>query len=170
MFISQLMGAIHCGGDQAEKAALTLGLLIERERTNSPAGDDGGIGSILDQKMAKRRLSEVELANAVEELIRYVSETPTPHPTAIWALTKSYDVRMVRPLMELMTRLLPDARQENAAYNALSGLMNTGVSSELREESLAMIREAAKQGFGRVKEAAVGYLNTFFGPDQGGKP
>jgi len=170
MFISQLMGAIRCGGDQTEEAALTLGLLIERERTNRPVGDDGGIRLILDEEMAKRRLSEVELASAVEELIRYVSETPTPHPTAVWALTKSYDVRMVRPLIELLKRLLPDSSQENAAYNALSGVMNTGVSSELREESLAMIREAAEQGFERVKEAAAGYLNTFFRPDQGGNP
>lgn len=168
MFISQLMHAIRCGGDQAEEAALTLGLLIEREKANRPMGDDGNIRLILDEEMAKRRLSEVELASAVEELIRYVSEASTPHPTAVWALTKSYDARIVKPLLDLLKRLLLDSSQENAAYNALSGIMNTGVSSELREESLAIIRQAAEQGYGRVKEAADGYLNTFFGPDQEG--
>lgn len=93
MFISQLIDAIRCGGDQAEEAALTLGLLIEREKTNRPMGNDDDIRLILDEEMVKRRLSEVELASAVEELIRYVSETLTPHPTAVWALTKSYTCR-----------------------------------------------------------------------------
>jgi len=166
MFISQLMDAISYGGDQAEDAALTLGLLIERERTNRPMGDDGGIRLILDEEMAIRRLSEVELASAVEELIRYISETPTPHPTAVWALTKSYNVRMVSPLIKLLKRLLFDSSQDAAAYNALSGIINTGISSELREESLAMIREAAKQGFGQVKKAAASYLNTCFDTNQ----
>lgn len=169
MLILQLMDAIRRGGDQAEEAALALGLLIERERTNRPLGDDGGVQLILGEQMAKQRFSEVELKSAVHELIRYVNETPNPHPSAVWALTKSYDGRIVTPLIELLKRLLPDPSQENAACAALSGIMNTGISSELQRESLAIIRQAAEVGFGRVKEAAIAYTNTFFGLDEAGR-
>ena len=170
MLVSQLMNTIRRGGDQAEEAALALGLLIERETTNRPLGDDGGIQVILGNQSVERRLTESELKNSIEELIHYINETSNPHPTAVWALTKSYDVRIVRPLIDLLKRLLPDPDQENAAQAALSGIMNTGVASELKEESLLIIRQAAESGFGRVKEAASQYENTFFGAGQAEPP
>ncbi|RPJ83106.1 MAG: hypothetical protein EHM18_14870 [Acidobacteria bacterium] len=161
MFVLEMMEAIRRGGEEAHEAALTLGLLIEREKVNRPAGDDGGISVILGDEFAKRRLSETELKTAVDELIKYIQGTNDPIPTAIWALTKSYDPRIVPYLIEFLNKVLSDPAKEQLAYLALLGIINTGVSSSYKSDSLAAIRNAAEHGQGIVTETATNYLKLF---------
>jgi hypothetical protein len=149
------MGRIREGGDGAQEAALTLGLLIERERVHRSLGDDGGVAVILGEDLAAQRLSESELESATEELIAYVAERPTPHPMAVWALTKTYDSRAGTPLAELLERILGDADREHLAYQALVGLANLG-----DDRFLQVIRRAARDGHGKVGETAREYLHA----------
>jgi hypothetical protein len=156
MFIAKLMESVPKGGEEAHEAALTLGLLIERETVHRPAGDDGGISEILGDEIASRRLSSSELRTAVDELIAYITETPEPHPTAVWAVTKSYDPRILPHLINLLDRVVTDPLKEHLAYQAL-----VGITFFYNELSTAAIRRAAERGYGLVKETATQYLRLF---------
>ena len=155
MLVNELIETIERGGDEAHTAALTLGLLIEREKVRRPAGDDGGVRVMLGDELATRRLSDDELQTAVDELIEYLSRTSEPHPTAVWALTKSYDPRIVPPLIELLNKIITDPDKKHLAYQALIGIINTGPNESV---VLAAVQRAAREGLGQVKETAQSYL------------
>jgi hypothetical protein len=157
----EIMEAIRRGGEEAHEAAMTLGLLIERRTVNRPAGDDGGIRAVLGDQLANLTLSDAELQTAVDELIRYLDETPGPFPGAVWALNKSYDPRAVPHLLRLLDRTLTDPNNEHVAYQALQGIITTGVPSQHKDQSLAAIQRAAAQGHGEVKASAADYLKLF---------
>lgn len=161
MVIDDLIETIRGGGENAQEAALTLGLLIERERVHRPAGDDGGLRTILGEKWAKRRLSEKELKHAVDRLTDYVNQTAVPHPMAVWALTKSHDVETLGCFIGLLDRILSDPSHEHLAYQAL-----IGITSFYNPRSLAAIRRAATEGHGLVKESAARYLQLFAGMNE----
>lgn len=156
MWIDELIETIQRGDERAHEAALTLGLLIERECVRRPAGDDGGVRMILGEKWAKRRLSEEELNHAVDRLIDYTNQTAEPHPMAVWALTKSHDIRTLDCFIGLLDRILSDPAREHLAYQAL-----IGTTSFYNPGSLAAIRRAAEHGHGLVKETAKRYLQIF---------
>src|SRR5438094_3945040 len=99
--LMELIGSILQGGTAAREAALALGLLIEREKVHRIAGDDGGIRVILGDEWVDRRLTDAELQTVVDELIRYIHDVPAPDVMAVWALTKSYESRIVPALIEL---------------------------------------------------------------------
>lgn len=164
MWIDELMETIQRGDGSAQEAALTLGLLIERERVRRPAGDDGGVRKILGEKWAKRRLSEKQLTEVVDRLIGYVNDTTEPHPMAVWALTKSHDVRALDCFIGLLDRIVSDPAREHLAYQAL-----IGITTFFTPSSLAAIRQAAEQGQGLLKETAVSYLQFFTDQYENGK-
>lgn len=161
MLVEKLLQTIRSGGTEAHEAALALGLLIEREKVNRPnSGDDGGIREILGDKLANQRLSQMELNTAVDELIRYIDETTKPHSMAVWALTKSYEPRILPHLIAILDRVVNDTTQENLTYQTLLGIINIGISSSYKDVSLAAIRKAAEHGHGQVMETATQYLEN----------
>jgi hypothetical protein len=156
--LMELIGSIRQGAMAAHDAALALGLLIEREKVHRLAGDDGGIRVILGDEWVDRRLTDAELQTVVDELIRYIRDVPAPHAMAVWALTKSYESRIVPALIELLERVLTDKAQENVAYQALIGIINTGLASPYQDLAITAVQQAARQGQGRVQETASEYL------------
>jgi HEAT repeat protein len=157
VFVTRYMEAIPRGGVEAHEAALALGLMIERETVCRPSSDDdGGIRAILGDELADRRLSGPEVKEAVEALIKYVGETPEPHPTAVWALTKGYDERALPHFINILDRFSADPEKEKLAYQALVGL-----SSFRDDPSLSAVRRAADRGQGLVRETATLYLGLF---------
>ncbi|HLP87236.1 MAG TPA: hypothetical protein VK184_01350 [Nostocaceae cyanobacterium] len=163
MLIEELTQALRKTDTEAHEAALTLGLLIERERVNYfPSGTDGGIQKILGDQFANYRLSETYIKNIIDEMLSYINdESLVPHAMVVWALTKSYEERILPHLIRLFDRVIKDPNQENLAYQTLLGIINIGLPSSYRELSISVIRKAAKQGHERVMETAVRYLEIF---------
>ena len=158
MWVMDQIAAIRRGGDEAHEAALALGLLIEREKVHRPTGDDGGISVILDDELAARRLSPSELQTAVDELLAYIHQAEQPHPMAVWALSKSYDERIVPDLINLLKRTMTAPAAEHLSYQALVGMINIGMGSPHEAAALETIRQASVQGHGQVQETAAQYL------------
>lgn len=159
MLVPKLIEAIRTGSAEGKEAALVLGLLIEREKVYHPIpGDDGGIGQVLGEQFVNRRLSKIEVQEAVDGLIRYINEAVVPQPKAVWALSKSYDSRTLPDLIDLLERFVGDADKEELVYQALVGIMNLYSAGRTNERSLVAIRRAAREGHGRVKEAAIKFL------------
>jgi hypothetical protein len=50
--------------------------------------------------------------------------------------------------------------QENVAYQALIGIINTGLTSPYQDLAISAIQQAARQGQGRVQATASEYLLT----------
>lgn len=158
MWIMKQIEAIQ-NGDDAEEAALALGLLIEREKTRV-IGDDG-IKEILGDELAQRRLTPAEVDSAVEQLLAYVRDIDDPHPTAVWALTKSYDERIVPGLIQLLEHNLANPDRELICYHALHGIINAGVTSQQHKaRAMAAIELASAHEYGSVAEAATQYLQV----------
>lgn len=170
MFVPRLIEAIRRGGEEAHEAALTLGLLIEKEKVHRRDGADGGRRLILGAELAERRLSSGEQQIAVEELIRYVNDTFDPHPMAVWALTKSSDPRIVPHLIRLLDRILDDPNKEDLAEQALSGIITVGLASDDNNKRLSLeaIRRASNQTRSRVRTSARDYLKLFPGNNSPG--
>jgi len=162
MLVKELTQALRGSEKEAHEAALTLGLLIEREKVQHPTPrDDGGIREIIGDELANQRLSETDLKTVVDEIIAYISdETLLPHPMAVWALTKSYEQRILPHLIRLLDRIIDDPNQENLAYQTLLGIINIGIPSSNRDLSIAAIRKASDRGHTRVMETATRYLET----------
>lgn len=169
MLVPKLIEAIRAGSAEGKEAALVLGLLIERENVYHPIpGDEGGIGQVLGEEFVSRRLSKIEVKEAVDGLIDYINEAVVPQPRAVWALTKSYEPRTLPHLINVLDRFVGDAQKEELVYQALVGIMNSSPrrvlfehpTGKLRtdERSLSAIRRAAREGHGRVREAAIKYL------------
>lgn len=156
MSLMKFIEAIREGGKEAHEAALTLGLLLEREKVRRPVEDDGDIREILGEELANQKFSVTELETIVDELLNYITEVSEPHPSAVWALSKSYNPRILPHLIGLLDRIVTDPEKEHLAYQALVGI--TCFDNDL---SLTAIRKAAKQGYGQVKETAKQYLRLY---------
>ena len=156
--VSILLDAVRSGGQQADDAARTLGLLIEREKVRRPAGDDGGLGLFLDEEWLEHRLGPQELQEAVDGLTDYVTHTSVPIPSAVWALGKSYEPRIVPPLIDLLRRVLPDEDLESLAYQALTGIIDASPGTAYEMQALTAVQDAAHSGHGSVSETANAYL------------
>lgn len=163
MLIEKLIQAIHSSTTEAHEAALALGLLIERERVNHQSSEenDDRIREILGDELSTRRLSQMEINTAVDELIRYIDEAIEPDSMAIWALTKSYEPRVIPHLVALFDKVINDVNQENLTYQTLLGIINIGVPSKHKDLSLEAIRKASEHGYGQAKETATRYLELF---------
>lgn len=160
--VQTLLRSVRRGGEQGREASLALGLLIERERVQRPPHDDGGIREILGEEYADRRLSEAELAVAVEGLLHHVEQAGEDSAsTVIWALSKSYDERVVPPVINLLAKLHARRDKEHLAYQALTIVMNTGVGSPHNDAALQAVRNAAARGAGDVAQTARTYLDIY---------
>jgi hypothetical protein len=161
MDIDRIVQEIREGGEDANEAALTLGLLIEQEKVHRPApGDDGGVREILGDELANYRLTREELEAAIDQLVDYIDETPEPEAMAVWALTKSHDPRTVPHLIALLDRVIDEPEKEHLAYQAL-----IGITSFDDEQAVSAVRRAAERGHGDVKETATQYLRLHASPD-----
>jgi hypothetical protein len=156
MTIQELLQAIRQDDKTASEAALSLGLLIEREKVSRPAGDDGGISVLIGDEYRHRRLSEAEVETAVTGLTQYINETPNPHPMAVWALTKSYDPRILPVLAAMFDQAVVDPAQEQTAYQAL-----VGITAFHNQQALAVIKKASQAKSDLIRETAKQYLDLF---------
>jgi hypothetical protein len=155
--VEDLLAAVRRGGAEAHEAALALGLLIE----DRPPDDNAGVAAVVGGDLAARRLSPTELNAAVDGLISCLQDTDEPHPMAVWALTKSYEPHAVPALIALLDRRIDDPRAVPLVYQALVGVLTTGLTMpEYREQSLAAVRRAAARGHAEVAETAQRYLRT----------
>ena len=155
--LEDLLAAVPQGGEEAQEAALALGLLIE----DRPPADDAGLAAVVGRDLAARRLSPAERDAAVDGLLAYLRDTAEPHPMAVWALTKSYEPRTVPALIALLERHVDNPRAAPLAYQALVGVVTAGVPTpEYRERSLVAVRAAAARGHAEVAETAQRYLQT----------
>lgn len=162
MFIKKIMASIYRGGMEADEAALALGLLIEREKISGRSNYD--IRAIFGERLANRRLSDAEIASAVDELVEYITKTLEPHPRAVWALAQSHEPRIVRPLINLLNRFLTNPDRVHLAYHALVGIIPLQ-NDQSRAAILAAVYKAAEQGHGDVKETAADYLESLSGEE-----
>jgi hypothetical protein len=153
--IKSLLAAIGEGGSAAYEAALTLGLLLEER----PHKQDAVVTPIVGHEFAARRLTAAEKEAAVDGLIEYLQTASEPRPMAVWALTKSYEIRAVPTLIMLLDRFHNDAGRQHLAYQALIGVVTTGVTtSRYRELSLQALRRAADSGGAELAETARDFL------------
>jgi hypothetical protein len=136
---------------------MLLGLLIER--ATGATSDEGAIASILGEDLARWRLSRAELRTAVNGLISYLEESADPHPTAVWALGKSYQARIVPALIGLLDRVMDDPAAEAVSCQAIIGIINAGMGTRFHKRALAALRRAEQRGHGEVAEAAADYLH-----------
>jgi hypothetical protein len=153
--VEELLAAIRPGGEEADEAALALGLLLEDRNPD----DDTQIASVVGRELAARRLSRAEHDAAVDGLIAYLQDTPKPRPSAVWVLTKSYEPRIVPTLITLLDASLDDPHAAPIAYQALVGIVTAGLTTpKYYAKGRAALERAANRGTAEVAEAAQGYL------------
>jgi hypothetical protein len=153
--IEELLAAIRQGGEAASESALALGLLLEDRRPE----DDIQIASVVGPELAARRLSRSERRGAVDGLITYVQDSPRPNPSAVWALVKSYEPRIVPVLISLLDATLDDQDAVPLAHQALIGIVNVGLTTtKYRAQGHAALERAAVRGHEEVAETARRYL------------
>src|SRR5690348_8021157 len=147
--VEELLAAIRRGGETANESALALGLLLEDRNPE----DDTQIAGVIGRELASRRLSHAERRSAVDGLITYLQDTPEPHPSAVWALTKSYEPRIVPALLSVLDATLDNQDAVPLAYQALLGVMNVALSTpKYRAQGHAALQRAATRGHGEVAE------------------
>src|SRR5438132_1558130 len=153
--IGELLAAIRRGGELASESTLALGLLLEDRNPE----DDTQIAGVVGGELAARRLSRAERRRAVDGLITYLQDTPQPNPSAVWALTKSYEPRIVPVLISLLDATLDDQDAVSLAYQALVGIVNVGLTTpKYRAQGRAILQRAATRGHGEVAQTAQRYL------------
>jgi hypothetical protein len=152
MLVDQLLKSLREGGDEGYEAALALGLLIERARRGAGA-DVADIVAALPATFSDVTLTPDERDAATRGLARHVTDDPSPHAMAAWALSKSADATARRALLDVLKRNVEDPNQEHLAYQAL-----VGVTPFRDAEVLDAVRVAATRGHGRVRETAAQYL------------
>lgn len=152
-WVRELATAIPRGGEQADLAIRTLGLLIEREKASHPAGDDGGVTELLGPELAAHRLTPAAIHEAVNLLLAHLTEVRVPEPGIVWALTKSFDPRIVPHLAALLERVIDDPVHEAVASQVVDSL-----TCFFDARSIAAVRLAAERGHGDAREHAAYWL------------
>lgn len=156
MWLEELLAAIRKGDEAGHDAAITLGLLIERELVGAGARD-GRWDRILDERSAKHRLSPEQIQTAKDELIKYILETERPAPASVWTLGKFHQEDTLDSLIGLLDRSLMDKRSEGIAREAL-----TAIARFRGEKALRAIQRALQSVHIEVRASARSYLETFF--------
>lgn len=156
--VADLLARLASGGRAGTDAALVLGLLLERETVTRPPADDGGPRLLLPAEWRQRRLDPAETQQVVDALLDHVRGTPVPDPTAVWALGKSLEPRIVPPLVDLLHRVLADGALDDLAQQAFGAVVVAAPGSGYEADVLAVAWAAAKQAPGDVAEVARDYL------------
>lgn len=150
--VTHLMRHIREGDAVADDSAVALALLIE----GGPRND--ALLAELFSNMAPPN-SEADraaaTAEAVRELRHYISETPQPLATAVWALGKTQDPRLAPIFASVLTRAL-DRDAEPLAHQALAAL--TALPSEA--VPVETVRLAAAKGHDDVRDLAQDWLRV----------
>lgn len=157
-----LIHTLNSKGPNAERAALALGSLIERARTRRPLGDDGGVRQELGDEIADLHLTDNDISHAVDVLMQYTGSGANVTPSAVWALGKSYEARVVPTLVAVLRSSANDVEKRAVALNALHGVITCGVSSELKNDAIDAIRFTATEGIGDVQKEAQDYLKHYY--------
>jgi hypothetical protein len=160
--ISQLIQQVAGGDAVTGKAALTLGMLIERETVSRPAGDDGGFSAVLGGAWEGQRLDAAARRSAVAALIKQISGA-APNVTAVWALSKSADPGCVPALAALLDRVRDDPLQSELAAQTLDAVIVLGPGTAQHDAALGAIRRAAGAPHTAVAEHAADWLQRFGG-------
>jgi hypothetical protein len=121
-WVRSLAPVISRGGEEADLAIRALGLLIEREKVSHPGGDDGGVEELLGPELAARKLTPLAIHEAVDLLISHLTAVRIPEPGIVWALTKSFDPRIVPHLAALLERVVDDPAHQVVAAQTVEGL------------------------------------------------
>lgn len=145
------MHHIREGDALADNSAVVLALLIEGGQPNAR------LSSELFGDLAPAS-SEEAPAEAVHELRRYVTETPMPLPSAVWALGKTQDRRLAETFTSILIRAL-DGHSESLAHQALVAL--TALPADA--VPVDTIRLVAANGPGPVRELAEDWLRLLRG-------
>jgi hypothetical protein len=152
--VQQLVDALAKGGQATEDAALALGLLIERERVSRPAGSDDSLEHLFGAAVAAQRLTPLAIHEAVDALLARTRQEGLPPAIVIWALTKSFEPRIVPHLLPLLERVVDDPQHENLARQIVDGL-----SCYFDARAVAGLRTAAARGHGEAKAGAEHWLS-----------
>jgi hypothetical protein len=156
MWLSDLLAAVRRGDEAGHNAAITLGLLIEREFVAADARDSRW-DQILDEKWTQYRLSPEQIKTVKDELIKYVREKELPEPASVWTLSKFHQEDALDSLIELLDRTLMDKHSESVAREAL-----TAITRFRGEKALTAIQRALQSVHIEVRASAHSYLETFF--------
>jgi len=148
--VTQLVGHIREGDALADDSALALALLIEGGWPNARLSSElfGDLASASSEETCAEPTEE-----AARELRRYISETPLPLPSAMWALGKTQDPSLADTFASVLVRAL-DRYAEPLAYQALAAL------TALPADSVPVdaIRLAAAKGDEEVRDLAKDWL------------
>jgi hypothetical protein len=161
--VQDLMATLHRGDTDADDAAVTLGLLIERERVHRPLGGNAD-EQLLGPELAARRLSHDETIEAVSLLTDYVLEAAEPRVSAIWALGKSADAAIVPALVVVFNQGVEDPQNEDLLQQVLQALYVNGIDSPYVSAAAEVFRRAAAEGRGEVQRLGTHYLQAL-GPE-----
>jgi hypothetical protein len=155
--VTQLVRHIREGDALADDSALALALLIEGGPPNARMSAElfGDLAPASSQD-ACPEASEA----AAGELRHYISETPLPLPSAIWALGKTHDPSLADTFASVLGRAL-DGHAEPLAYQALAAL--TGLPAD--SVPVDAIRLAAANGHDEVRDLAEDWLRLVRGPE-----
>lgn len=157
MRLQQLLDALNRHGPDEERAAIALGLLIERERVRRPSGDDGGLRALVGDEISAIRLTTDEITKTVDALLGKATGGD-PQPAVVWALSKASEPRSLltlRRLLDLFCSAI-DQRGQAIALSALNGVIALETSGALG----AIVSDVARRSTGDVKEAADSWLRS----------
>ncbi len=151
--IDELLDQVAPGGERATEAVRALGLLLEKRVMSRPGDDDGGLAELLGAELAAHDLTPQEFDQILDGLLRHTRQVEVPEPGVLWALGKSHDLRIVPALRSVLERSLLSEGQQDAAHQALMGLM-------LFDDQTARqaVEYAAREGLSEVREEAEDYL------------
>jgi hypothetical protein len=151
--VTELLHHIKNGDAFADDSALALALLIEGGPHNARLSPQL-IGDLA--KPGSRAGRAEAAADAVRELRRYISETPMPLPSAVWALGKAHDRGLADTFSSVLIRAL-DGHAEPLAHQALAALTTLPADAV----PVDTIRLAAAKGRDEVRELAEAWLTHF---------
>src|SRR3954471_23055848 len=154
-WVRSLGPVISRGGEEADLAIRALGLLIEREKVSHPGGDDGGVEELLGPELAAPKLTPLAIHEAVDLLISHLTAVRIPEPGIVWALTKSFDPRIVPHLAALLQRVVDDP-----AHQAVASQVVGGLTCFVGTRTVAAVRIAAERGQGDAREFATSWLRS----------
>jgi hypothetical protein len=144
------MHHIREGDALADDSAVVLALLIEGGQPNARLSSElfGDLAPASSEEAPAETTAE-----AVHELRRYVTETPMPLPSAVWALGKTQDRRLADTFTSVLIRAL-DGHSEPLAHQALIALTALPANAV----PVDTIRLVAANGPGQVRELAEDWL------------
>lgn len=151
--VTELVGHIRNGDTLADDSAVALALLIEGGPRSARLSSQL-LGDLAPPRSEAARAEAT--AEAVRELRRYVSETPAPRPSAVWALGKTQDRSLADTFSSVLIRAL-EGHAGSLAHQALAAL--TALPADA--VPVDTIRLAATKGPDDVRELAEDWLRLF---------